>query len=1821
MAFKTSESGRAETTVISGKSSAHDMDDDESGWRTLGRFRVSDVSLLLPSEKAMRMSTNSEQDADPENLIPVSRVVSARPGCFRWFSGDESIASVTAEPDGQCKQKKTSGSARIVSRHATTNTSSTVVTAFQEDPDTGEEHEINIEVYIAPIHGIRILTTVRRLNLFEAETLLVQAFDSEENVFSSLSGLAFEWTRSHAIDENAQIPLKLYGISHSDVAPSDELVQELYGRFGYKVEIKGVKTGPATVSATLKYVGLGGVESLIMDTVTIDVVDSLAICPPAPILTPSASLQVVGARKVNRNKWSIIEGTGEGRYHWRVEGSPVVEIAEPSGRLQAVELGRGRLVLEEKNYPTNSLSVPIVVVDPDSMFLWFAPVPADMFDEALVSSRSSPCTWLSGGRFPLDTRLPKARFWQRGGGATRWLMVVGRQYYIMATLWSESIASNQMIFVTDEMEFDFEKTKSAQKDAEGGLNFLDTADMTQHFANNVRIVEATRAGFIDLFADFAGSNLQVMQSEVQIVDPVGLNKYLIRLPVDFVSGIMHSYEIQAYGGTGQYLYYADEENSVVDVDRTRGSLLVRQQLFTNQSITVEDMNDNSNFANAFVYVSEPSSLQFQESELYVTIGDSFPLQAILNDMDKQLYDNCTGLDASIKWDVHGNAVAQSSIDGLGDRVNASVCSERWFHAVSAGSTTVIAQYSPKIRASLRIVVLDKVRIVSPEPDLNLDSHGRPVALTMVYASVDMLVIGGKPNDADMQVFSVGEGEKRVALTKDPRREEDYVGISQKPTGDRLSREYKLTCRREGDFEIVLQNTATMVLICRPAERAILSVLPSIEYDGVSCGTGPSAANMVNGYDLPLRLDALDKDGRRFSTLGGLTSTWDFKESTAKDTSAINFAALEHRTLADPMRFVKVASGYTGKVTILGMLHFDDGNVDHKISLPAQFNLGVYQDLALSPAADWPVIADPEVEHRMQVIQGPPEKEGVLECSAISNARLLVVSVVGRDVAARYAANAEPMDADASLACHMRCLIGSVGVQTQIHFRRIAKLVLSGPTKLREGQKSELFMQAFSRENDPFSATMLQSLVPALEASPPNAISFPAVISDARCVASSKVKDARACAGEWHIPVTGTHSSEVLLRGSIMHGSVSVDYKIRVYKGVEIVPGPEKTVAPGVKFRLHRRFGPFIDPTECHFEVSSETALEILDEHRGLFMAKSPGNSKACVVCREDGETIDKACIDVYVKVLSAMKIEPSLVHIVEGGEMRLRGIFPEIKEHPVDYGVIPRDFVWSVENRSIAAIRGPSSRSEYSIWLTGLKPGTTQINLRSSSLLGHGTLETSVVVVVEQKLKLLVPSQIVVPRMGSFQVRTSVDSIVAKTGGTLSFFVGGRACHHRTAESNNVVTVDADGLIKASARLGETPIVVEYRSLGAANEDIVQFATVHVGVREIAFIGIRELWPDLVVPQGLPHVVHVALYDRQGEKFTAPFNTVEVSAASSDSDVLTVKDDALASSQHEEGLHRLAIEGLATGVSTLFLSINAPTQEVAREDYVRVAVIPGIEGVRFSLESAGPHDLRTLLLVPGQPLLVPVQTMNHLNVTKKLSCEALIGTDTLTTAMKVYNDSSAACQILVPAGAHGADQDRLVLSLKIMDQVISSQTVPFRFGFRLVPADEESSHHKSIVKGYLRWEEEEHIDIGIRGDNLDSISIASERPSLVIAHRHPHNKNLIRLDRQRNDTCGQSVHIIFESPLTGQVTPLVVFFACETTSWWPLPALLELIKWQSVIISVVVCLVASCLLCSRSSRGPFSPSGGPHFTETDRPSTIPRSSRDNDLGAPSMYRY
>ncbi|EDO39641.1 predicted protein [Nematostella vectensis] len=214
---------------------------------------------------------------------PVNFTLKAVDGCYSWSSNRPDV--VTVEPlyldfdDENAKPygKQCSRSAIVTVQRRQSEKQMAEVIA--EEEVTGLLLEC--DVFVAKIERIDITSTSRELFLGEAPTVLeVQAFDAEDNMFSTLGALAFTWDLitvdgPSSVSANSIIRIMSFEDSTYETTP------EIYGLEarslrGSEVIIEPINTGTAKVRAKLR-------ESIFEDvkpsTVKLVVLDKVLLRP------------------------------------------------------------------------------------------------------------------------------------------------------------------------------------------------------------------------------------------------------------------------------------------------------------------------------------------------------------------------------------------------------------------------------------------------------------------------------------------------------------------------------------------------------------------------------------------------------------------------------------------------------------------------------------------------------------------------------------------------------------------------------------------------------------------------------------------------------------------------------------------------------------------------------------------------------------------------------------------------------------------------------------------------------------------------------------------------------------------------------------------------------------------------------------------------------------------------------------------------------------------------------------------------------------------------------------------------------------------------------------------------------------------------------------------------------------------------------------------------------------------------------------------------------------------------------------------------------
>jgi hypothetical protein len=133
---------------------------------------------------------------------------------------------------------------------------------------------MKVEARVARLHRIEIATKLKTIDVGALEELYVRGFDEENNTFSSLEGVRFEWT----IQEAGVLD---FVSLRETVIKSSELRKELEGP-DFMTDIvvaRGLRIGKATVIARVREQGYAPLEQ----RVVISVIEQFAMIPHHPL--------------------------------------------------------------------------------------------------------------------------------------------------------------------------------------------------------------------------------------------------------------------------------------------------------------------------------------------------------------------------------------------------------------------------------------------------------------------------------------------------------------------------------------------------------------------------------------------------------------------------------------------------------------------------------------------------------------------------------------------------------------------------------------------------------------------------------------------------------------------------------------------------------------------------------------------------------------------------------------------------------------------------------------------------------------------------------------------------------------------------------------------------------------------------------------------------------------------------------------------------------------------------------------------------------------------------------------------------------------------------------------------------------------------------------------------------------------------------------------------------------------------------------------------------------------------------------------------------
>lgn len=623
---------------------------------------IADVNILLP----------------PKMTHPVEYRLQGSDGCFKWSWDHHDILSVLPEYN---LSSHCSTSARLQSISPYTGRKETAV--YATDVNTGMI--IRCKVYIDNFSRIQIFHSSIKLDLDGLATLRVRAFDSEENVFSSLVGLQFMWQLMPETDglphHLVHVPLKLSPLSDCGGLCGDLDVQirlEDSGVFSDLYVVKGTEIGHELVSVHL----LEPQYDHMADKIVLTVAEAMSLDPPSPVYVLIGAVVQYILKVVRENIPQ--EVTLPSPYHrWSVLNSSVSQVDKMMGKAYAMRLGVTTLTVEDTRVMGHIQMSSLHVVLPDTLALYILPLS------------------LSGNLLEGVSPNPSV---------LRWYVVSGRQYIIETKVFSQGPGA-QEIYITENDDVKLHDDHSEY------WNMFPVSDSIafKHEWWNSRILKATSFGLGKLTATLRYSTghyetkevLKVVQ-EVMVCDQVKFSmdgrsaSESILLP--WAPAVYQEMELKATGGcaiaSSDYKWFSSDM-AIVSLSAYG---IVQSKKPGKAIVKVVSIFDPFNYDEVVVEVSIPSSMAMQQNHPVETVvGSSLPAFVTLKTSTGAYYDRCDAFSSSIRWKTGSElftivnteresfVLDEQEVPELYISLNGPSCA--WTHAYASGTGRTILHAS------------------------------------------------------------------------------------------------------------------------------------------------------------------------------------------------------------------------------------------------------------------------------------------------------------------------------------------------------------------------------------------------------------------------------------------------------------------------------------------------------------------------------------------------------------------------------------------------------------------------------------------------------------------------------------------------------------------------------------------------------------------------------------------------------------------------------------------------------------------------------------------------------------------------------------------------------------------------------------------------------------------------------------------------------------------------------------------------------------------------------------------------------------------------
>ena len=252
----------------------------------------------------------------------------------------------------------------------------------------GSYQVLHAEIKVAKIEKLEIFSRFRQINRGDRQHLAVRAYDDEGNIFSSLSGLRFDWDATTGAKNIRRIPLK--DSAHMSAGRHSRIAEVDWTR-GDDFILRALEVGLTELSVRILEPGYEHVKPA---AIKLTIVDPFVILPadssldaifhgssieePIRILPNSEFKFKLAFVRRHEDENTVFEDIRlpSGQHRWGLGSSSTpLGLINKDGLFQSqASSGRAEIVVVDQRFPNNTAEAEIHIVDPDSMQVAIADV-------------------------------------------------------------------------------------------------------------------------------------------------------------------------------------------------------------------------------------------------------------------------------------------------------------------------------------------------------------------------------------------------------------------------------------------------------------------------------------------------------------------------------------------------------------------------------------------------------------------------------------------------------------------------------------------------------------------------------------------------------------------------------------------------------------------------------------------------------------------------------------------------------------------------------------------------------------------------------------------------------------------------------------------------------------------------------------------------------------------------------------------------------------------------------------------------------------------------------------------------------------------------------------------------------------------------------------------------------------------------------------------------------------------------------------------------------------------------------------------------------